>query len=218
MKNYRCSIVFIMICMITLGGCSLRSDTDKFKEFIKSDITIGEFPHEVIELPSGHKLNAPMFFLDKEKNGYNPKVVLNVLSAPSDEWFLNLDGIKEDMKHLGEIVIEYAEKENWDNSYHLYTKIWLRNPLSELVYDYETDTLHVPNRYEDYMALYNTFETFDVQEIAKTDKGVEYLLSRWVGGMKHNKYEYDMDWLKSYKVNISDGEFKSYGYEDSYSY
>lgn len=220
MKKCKYFIAISIILLLILSGCSSREYTDKFIEFVKNDTSISKNEDGVIELPSGHQIEAGVFYatLVKENNTYNPKVVSTIFSSMGYKWYCDLDAIEKDMKYLGELVIKYAEKKGWENNYHLYITVNLSYVFSEIVYDYETDTMYVPNRYEDYVTLYDKFQTFDISSISKTDSGVEYLLDRRIGRMVHNKFEYDTSWMKSYHVFISDGDFNTYGYEDSYIY
>ena len=220
MRKQKYFIIFIIILLIVLCGCSFKNNEDKFKDFIKNDIVTVEGQNEVIKLPSGHNIDTKLFCLgfDKEKTTYKPRVVLTIFSSMENEWYLNLDNVKKDMRYLGEIVIQYAENEGWDNDYYVYITSDLPSTLGHLVYDYETDSLHVPNRYDDYLNLYKKFKTFNITDISERENGVDYLVDRRIGRIVHNQFEYSIDWLKSYRVYISDGVFKEYGISDSYRF
>lgn len=216
MKTKRVWLIFLITTIILLAGCGETNHSDKFNNFFTKDIMTSEGDGKVLILPSGYKVETPLFFLDKEKKDYNPKIVLNAVILTNDEWLLNVDNIKKDMRYLGEIVIKYAEKEGWENDYYLYVKKSLNESLGDLVYDYETDTLYIPNRYDDYLGLYNYYKTFSVDKISETSGGVDFLVEKRIGRIVHNKFERNFDWLKSYSVHISDGVFKEYSKSDSY--
>lgn len=115
--------------------------------------------------------------------------------------------IKSDLKSLGDMVIEYAKAKKWNNNYYLYVVLSL--PDNEFVYNYETETLYIPNKLNIVKEMYEKFSAFYQPDIAKMNGGTEWLVSKGLGTIKHGVYEQDYDALDSYKVWLSNGKFVS---------
>ena len=111
-------------------------------------------------------------------------------------------------------MISYAKDNNWNNNYYLY--VTFEGDYVTFVYDYEMDTLWIPNNIDTYKRMYEKFDTLAISDIAKTEKGKEFLVDNNLATIKHNEVEISYS-HPCYHVFISNGVFSSYGEDGSHS-
>lgn len=63
--------------------------------------------------------------------------------------------------------------------------------------------------------MYQEFGTFSKENLSKTQVGKDFLIENGLATLKHNEIEYKS--MFSYTVFIDNGEFKSYGEDDSFA-
>ena len=194
--------ITLMILCCTLGF-TITACGDKMTEREKFTSFLGE-EGTVIRSKSG--IDMCVVSLDKE-NSSTPKVVIQIspnesLYTQTYNWMcLSATEQKEDLKDFGDKVISYAKEENWDNDYYLYVS-FICSDIS-IVYDYEMDTLWIPNNIDAYKEMYEKFSTLAKSKLTETEEGQNFLVE-----MSHS----DM----CYTVYISNGEFSSYGKDGSH--
>ena len=206
-------ITLILLCCLISSAITAcgekKTEREKFTSFLGEEET-------VIRSKSG--IDMCVVSLDKE-NSSNPKVVIQIspnesLYTQTYNWMcLSATEQKEDLKDVGDKVVSYAKEENWGNDYYLYVTFICSN--ISIVYDYETDTLWIPNNIDIYKQMYEKFNTLATSNIAKTEEGKKFLVDNNLATIKHNEIEFTHSDI-CYNVYISDGEFNSYGKDGSH--
>jgi hypothetical protein len=127
---------------------------------------------------------------------------------------------KTDLKSVAELVIKYANYKGWNNSYNLYIVVDETDSTGgiDTVYDYETNTIWIPNKEKIYANMYEKYSTFSLSEISETQEGKDFLIENDLAYLKHNELEY-INTTNSFTVYINaDGEFKQVNENDSNRY
>lgn len=221
MRNRKilCVVICVFLIITSLSGCSSKNSNmrDDFVEY-HSDI----FDKNVFTTVSNTKM--AVMSLEKENTNSKPHIVLwitigasNNLDEATNKWLqLSYDERKAELKHCGDMVVDYAKKQNWKNDYYLYVSVVNIYGGCDIVYDYELDTLYVPNCEDVFLQMYDKFGTFSEYNLADTETGKAFLIDNGLARLKHNEIEYTN--LYGYTVFISNGEFKSFGDDDSKRY
>lgn len=208
------SITFIL-CLLSLmlSGCNSKPNDlkDDFIEYHSA-----KFEGSTLVTSSNTKMSV--MSLNKESKNHVPRVVLWLhMDASDDEkyqWLqLSYDERKEELKKCGELVIAYAKNQGWDNDYYLYVSIVGIFDGCDMVYDYETNSLYVPNCENTFVQMYQRFDTFEKEDLIGTDEGKEFLLKKGLATTKHGEIDFNSN--IGYTVFICDGEFGSFGDDDS---
>ena len=206
--------ITLMILCCTLGF-TITACGDKMTEREKFTSFLGE-EGTVIRSKSG--IDMCVVSLDKE-NSSTPKVVIQIspnesLYTQTYNWMcLSATEQKEDLKDFGDKVISYAKEENWDNDYYLYVS-FICSDIS-IVYDYEMDTLWIPNNIDAYKEMYEKFNTLAKSKLTETEEGQNFLVENNFATIKHNEVEMSHSDM-CYTVYISNGDFSSYGKDGSH--
>lgn len=210
--------LILILFSILLSGCSdvNKSTKELFIEFHESNI---EFNDSKFVSPNG--FDFLLLSLEKENTKTNPYVVMSLLIIGNDseinEWMqLDLHQKKAELEYCGDLVVEYASNSGWSNNYYLFVNI--DDPCCNLTYvfDYEENRIWIPNQETPFIIMYEKFNTFDKDVIEESDGGVDFLIRYDIGYLKHNKVEYNHN--GGYTVYIHDGEFGSYGKDESTAY
>lgn len=220
MKFYKkFTIIFVMsLAIFQFSSCSSNDNLkESFVNYYKEKINDYIFTTSL-----GTQIVIGGFY--KENNTSNPKVVFNVYiggNPQSNEqvykWLeLSPNERKEDLKECGDMVTKYAQDNNWSNDYYLYVNASNIYNACSIVYDYEQDKIFIPNCEDTFLEMYQKFGTFYKKELEETQEGINFLIENDLAYMKHNKIEYRN--ILSYNVFINDGEFKSYGEDNSSVY
>lgn len=206
-------ITLILLCCLISSAITAcgekKTEREKFTSFLGEEET-------VIRSKSG--IDMCVVSLDKE-NSSNPKVVIQIspnesLYTQTYNWMcLSATEQKEDLKDFGDKVVSYAKEENWDNDYYLYVN-FICSDIS-IVYDYEMDTLWIPNNIDAYTEMYEKFNTLAKSKLTETEEGQNFLVENNFATIKHNEVEMSHSDM-CYTVYISDGEFSSYGKDGSH--
>lgn len=207
------STMLILLCFLISSATTAcgdkKTEREKFTSFLGEEGT-------VIRSKSG--IDMCVISLDKE-NSSNPKVVIQIspnenLYTLTYNWMcLTATEQKEDLKDFGDKVVSYAKEENWDNDYYLY--VTFRCSDISIVYDYEMDTLWIPNNIDTYKEMYEKFNTLAKSSLTETEEGKKFLVENNLATIKHNEVElFHSDMC--YTVYISDGKFSSYGKDGSH--
>ena len=201
-------LCFLISSAITACGDKM-TEREKFTSFLGEEGT-------VIRSKSG--IDMCVVSLDKE-NSSTPKVVIQIspnesLYTQTYNWMcLSATEQTEDLKDFGDKVISYAKEENWDNDYYLYVS-FICSDIS-IVYDYEMDTLWIPNNIDTYKEMYEKFNTLAKSKLTETEEGQNFLVENNFATIKHNEVEMSHSDM-CYTVYISNGEFSSYGKDGSH--
>lgn len=207
-------IALCLALLFILCGCSQKDQVSYKTEFL--EFHSNTMPDNRFTLPSGSPARISM--VDKEL-GSNPHVIVNIYIMSDDntqadallyEW-LNLpeSSKKEDLKYVGDLYIEFAKAQGWSNNYYLYVNVFDAN-YGQVIYDYETMCMYTPKNDTLYKTMYEKFQTFSYREVAETEDGVDWLVAKDLGNLKHG--EFDVDITKFLQGNIiitTEGEFKS---------
>ncbi len=211
-------ILFMCLVLPCLGGCSTSSNKD-FKEYNSDSY--------VFVSSSGTKF---VFYSLEREDATNPKVILNAyLENDSKDtktaygMNLSIEERKKDLREFAELVIGFAKKQNWDNDYYLYVDcLYDGTSTCSVVYDYETDTLWIPNieltYKETYKEMYEKFGTLDKKNLESTEEGIDFLISKGLAYIKHNELEYKTFLKDGYDIFIQDGKFYAYNQDESTAY
>lgn len=149
-----------------------------------------------------------MVFLGNETK--NQDEVYNWLQLPIKER-------KADLRECAELVIKYAQNNNWKNDYYLYVDLANVYGGCNIIYDYEKDEIWIPNCENTFIEMYEKFNTFYKKDLEETQDGIDFLVDKNLAYIKHNQVEYEN--IFSYTVYIdNEGNFKSYGEDDSIKY
>lgn len=220
MKCWKRVFVLLLICLlpIFLFSCSSQEDSLKL-DFIK--YCTSKSDNHTFTTSANTKM--VIIDLNKESKPSNPKCVLTIAIGNSNinketyDWLqLSIDERKAELKECGDKVIEYAKENNWSNDYYLYVQVCQVYDGCNIVYDYETGDIWIPNCENTFLSMYKKFKTFYKKDIAKTQSGIDFLLSNELASIKHGKVKYITQ--LSYTVSVSDGKFNSFGKEHSIPY
>lgn len=217
MKFWKIVFTLLLICFLStfLYSCTYQEDNLKL-DFVK--YCTNKSDNNTFITSANTKM--VVVGLDKESKSRNPKCVLTIAVGNSDinketyDWLqLSIDERKAELKECGDKVVEYAKENNWSNDYYLYVKVCQVYDGCNIVYDYETDDIWIPNCENTFLSMYKKFNTFYKKDIAKTQSGIEFLTSNKLANVKHGEIEYITP--LSYTVNVSNGKFDSFGKEHS---
>lgn len=220
MNFYKKTVLFCTILLSCLL-CSCSSKTDNLKSNF-----INYYDKQLNNNTFITSTNKKMVIinLQKEDNSSSPKVVLTLEiggeSSTNEETYqwlqLSIDERKSELKECGDMVVNYAKNNNWSNNYYLYVNVSQVYDGNSIVYDYEQNTIWIPDCEDVFFKMYNNFNTFNKKELEKTQKGIDFLIENNLGYLKHNQIEYYH--VFAYNVYIQNGEFNSYGRDNSSVY
>lgn len=220
MKFYK-KLVMIFITSLLFVIFSSCSSNENLKEDF-----IDYYQEQLNDYTLTTTLNTEVVIvgLDKEHSTDNPRIVLNIgiggnskTSEQTCQWLQSSpDERKADLKECGDMVTKYAQDNNWSNDYYLYVMVSNIYDGCSIVYDYEQDKIYIPNCENTFLEMYQKFGTFYKKELEETQEGIDFLVENNLAYIKHNQIEYRN--IFSYTVFISEGEFKSYGEDDSIMY
>ena len=211
-------MIFVLLCGITLGGCTDDKEltlTEDFAQYYEeSNVSDSKYLH--LKTSSGATLWNISF--NKEENSA-PKVIVDWEFDFSDKTTKDKDkykfitqkpqAIKNEMKAIGDKVVQFAKARQWNNNYYLYITISIESFEFDFVYDYEKDKLYSPKQLPIVIEMYEKFSTFYQKDIANMQGGVDWLVANGLGEMKHGEYNSKLYGLQSYSVWISQGKFVS---------
>lgn len=215
-------IVLAFLSSVLLCSCSSKNDlNDDFISYYEQQLDQKVYK-------TSNNQNFIIGNLDKQKISEvseHPKVILRVYlgneTKNQDEvynWLqLSIDERKADLKECAELVIKYAQNNNWKNDYYLY--VYLANIYGgcNIIYDYEKDEIWIPNCENTFIEMYEKFNTFYKKDLEETQDGIDFLVDNNLAYIKHNQVEYKN--IFSYTVYIdNEGNFKSYGEDGSIKY
>ena len=210
-------ILLIVLSVITLCSCS--SDTD-----LKDNI-INYYKNELNNKTFTTSTNKEMIIIDLEKeNSSNPKVIFTVCiggeSSINDvtyDWLqLSPKERKSELRECGDMLVQYAKDNNWSNNYYIYVRLCQVYDGCDVIYDYEQDSIWIPNCEDTFVEMYEKFNTFYKKNLEESQDGIDFLISKDLAYIKHDQVEYNH--TSSYSVYISDGKFESFNEEDSTKY
>jgi len=200
--------------LLILGSCSVSPyPTAEFHDFLGS-----RADNDYITLPSGERLLTALVNLGVEGTDFRPRVVVrwfHMVDPFESTYPLDAATVEEDLRKMGELLIEFADQAGWPNDYHLY--VCVGDPSSwSFSYDYETETLYPPREHADMREITRRFDTRNFQSIARDDKGKSYLLARGYAETRHGKVEPTLKWSMAFDPEkqfyvTSDGEFSEIG-------
>ena len=136
-------IILVFLSSVLLCSCSSKNNlNDDFISFYEQQLDQKVYK-------TSKDQNFVIGNLDKEKVSEHPKVVLMVFlgneTKNQDEvykWLqLSIDERKADLRECAELVIEYAENNNWENDYYLYVDLANVYGGCNITYDYEKDEI-----------------------------------------------------------------------------
>ncbi len=212
------TLFLLFIITLFLCSCSFKNENikDDFMNYNKEQLENHIFTTS---------MNTEIVIVDieKENTSHNPRVILTVTIGNSDvakktyQWLqLSHDERKADLKECGDMVVKYAQDNNWSNDYYLYVKVCQIYDGCNIVYDYEHNVIWLPKCENTFTKMYEKFNTIYKKELEETQEGIDFLVENDLAHIKHNQVVYKSN--ISYNVYISDGEFESYGEEDSVKY
>ena len=213
MKIYKkLIIIFItLLLFVTFPSCSTDNDLkEDFIDYYKTQLN--------------SNANFIIGNLEKESDSNNPKVILTLFldddtetNEQTYEWLqVSPNERKKDLKEYGDIVIKYANENNWSNNYYLYINVSNIYDGCSILYDYENDEIWIPNCENIFLEMYQKFGTFYKKELENTQEGINFLVENNLAYVKHDKVEYNNN--MSYTAFIQNGEFKTYGENNSTKY
>lgn len=218
MKRYIVFLICLSLCLFT--SCSPK-DENMIDSFISFHSETSRFnDHKALISENGPKMT--FLSLLKEQSSKNPKTVLTILISDKDEeiykWMqLPPDERKKELRSYGELVIQYARENKWDNQYYLYISVSY-GYSSHIIYDYEKDIIWIPNNESVFISMYQKFQTLNYTDLESIENGRQFLLLHDFAYLKHGEVEYNLI-DSGYNVFISsDGEFKSYSEKESTAY
>lgn len=212
------TIVTLLFSSIFLCSCSFNNDLkDHFISYYDAQLNEHAFKTSV-------GTEMVIINLDKENISDSPKIVLTVhVGRGADEnetyqWLkLSLDERKANLKECADLVIEYAKNNNWENDYYLYVNVCQVYGGCSIIYDYEEDEIWIPNCENTFIEMYEKFNTFYKKDLEETQEGIDFLVDNNLAYMKHNQVEYKNIFFYNIYID-NDGNFKSYGEDDSTKY
>lgn len=215
-KSKMLLIALFCVGLYCLSGCGKRDRNDfreNFNEFLGK-----EYPQDASHDINQHNnfifdSGINLYFLDLEKSNDNQTyIILTVLFEDENslyKWINNeTDERKLTLKECGDIIIKYAKENNWNNDYYLFIKMQDTYDVGcNIVYDYETNDIWIPNVEYIYRTMFEKFNTFDRDIIYKTEEGRDFLIENKLCKEKHGELENNYPY--SYDVYINDGKFCS---------
>ncbi len=213
------SVALCVLLLVSLCACSKKKDndfSDSFKEYHSGSVD-GDY---IISSQNG--VSFMFLSLEKEKDSSSPYVVLDLQMLGNDkleyDWLkLSPDVRKSELRSYGDMVIEYAKANNWNNRYYLYVTLSY-GYSSHIVYDYEQDTIWIPKNEFVLLSMYEQFGTMSYSKLEETEDGKNFLVRNGLAEMVHGEIEYTYS-ADGYNVYISsEGEFKDYGKSKSTAY
>lgn len=209
-------LVMMIACAFLLSACSKEEVTleDKFERFyFNSD-------SDVFTTSRGTEMVVDDF--GKEDAVSEPRVVLSMWIGNTEvepkiyNWCtMPIEERKADLKECGDMVVEFAKNEGWDNDYYLYITIKSAYDSQDIVYDYEDNELYIPNNEYVFCDMYEGFGTMSKKDVAEMDGGIDFLVNNGIGYIKHNEIEYYKNIRGS--ASIYEGEFSISLDEDDYT-
>ncbi len=203
MKKILCVLLAILLIPATLAfvGCGEKTLQEKFAKYYGSN-------DEFLEINLGG-VNANLFSFEKSTD-YPSNVLVELI--PTDEnlckWVdLSISQKKQGLKRVGDMVIAFAKSESWNNNYNIYITFEYDSSV-QTIYHYETDTLYVPNCEDIFIEMKEKFGTCRAYEVEKKNGGVDWLVSKGLGEIKHGEYDSFYNALESMTITCYDGEFK----------
>lgn len=161
-------------------------------------------------------------YMEKEEDAYEPRVVFSLWVGNTEpdrkmyDWCqLSIEERKADLRECGDMVIEYAKDKGWNNNYYLYVAVETISSIDSIVYDYEDESLHIPNDEQIYCAMYEQFGTMSKKDLEEMEGGIDFLVANDMAYIKHGEVEYEVD--ISGGVSVYDGEFSVSLDEDDYT-
>lgn len=218
MKRILAIMISLFIVLTSLSGCKSKDTNmrDSFTEFYSDT-----FEKNVFYTAANTEMSVASLY--KENSSRNARVVLSLVLGASDktrnlsyQWLQHsYDERKKDLRQCGNLVVDFAKNEGWKNDYYLFVKIIDIYDSCNIVYDYENDSIYIPNCEDTFIDMYQEFGTFSKENLSKTQVGKDFLIENGLATLKHNEIEYKS--IFSYTVFIDNGEFKSYGEDDSFA-
>lgn len=209
-------LVMMMACAFLLSACSKEEVTleDKFESF--------HFNSDSGVFTTTRGTEMVVDDLGKEDTVSEPRVVLSMWigNTEPDQKVYNwctmpIEERKADLKECGDMVVEFAKNEGWDNDYYLYITIESAYNSQDIVYDYEDDELYIPKNEYVFCNMYEEFGTMSKKDVAEMDGGIDFLVNNGIGYIKHNEIEYYKNIRGS--ASIYEGEFSISLDEDDYT-
>lgn len=216
--------VLLLCCCISIFLCSACNSNNKDYKSDFLDYYSEDFNKYIFYTAE----NTEMYVvnLEKEEKDNNANVVLDLIVGITDDnlkydWMQKSpEERKTDLKSVAELVIKYANHKGWNNSYNLYIVVDETDSTGgiDTVYDYETNTIWIPNKEKIYANMYEKYSTFSLSEISEMQDGEDFLIENDLAYLKHNELEYIYT-TNSFTVYINaDGEFKRINENDSDRY
>lgn len=179
-------MLFLAVIISQLSKRSNRKNTFDFTDSFIDYTKILASDNKSVVLNSGYRvlLGGGMGGLDIDKTGYH--AVLNLhIGEYSDtyNWMRESNELKkEDFKLIGDKVVEFFnyDEKNWlSDDYDLEIVLYgfggERGAGFDLVYDYEGDSLRGSKTLQDFMWMYEEYNTFSFDECRKKG-GEEWLV------------------------------------------
>ena len=184
----------VVAVLLLSSGCSQseRSLEWELHEYLRQ--TLGGSD---IVLPSGYSARPNCLGIDRGSGQHATHVIADLSCRDSvPESIFDGGSAKRDMRYIGELVIGFAKQQQWDNSYYLYVKLSSRE--FEALYDYERDRVWLPMIVLLLEETYREFGTLDLDQIASTEDGVEYLRRNDLADERHGELEIDeLAWFRA---------------------
>ncbi len=209
MKKILCILLAILLIPTTLAfvGCDKQEEKTLEEQFaIYHNL---EEKVRKINLKSGTL--ATVMTLEKV-SGYPSKVVMsldNLFTKDADLYIWlksSVENKKKDLKAVGDMVIDFAKANSWNNNYDLYIS-FSYDTNTETIYDYETEKLYVPNVDMIFIEMYEKFGVCSTYSVKSKNGGIDWLVSKELGEIKHGEYENDYEALDSMYIYCYGGEF-----------
>lgn len=232
-KIYQKFLIYATTFAFSLFLCGCKNDKnnkndflDSSYEFLKTDSAFFDYYNDEDEIIEIDNMRFDLMSIKKEQNTSCSMVVMTiVIDGTSESIYQNkYDFIKKTdeekfdvLKEVGDLLVDFAKSQEWDNDYYLYIDLE-RVPENDYVYDYEENVLYKPNNEELYINMYEKFQTFDKDELTKSQEGIDFLINNKMATYKHN--ELDIDYTPiGFSVYIdNNGKFNSYGEENAIRY
>lgn len=212
------ALIAISICIWGICACSSNKNDGLEQDYM--DYYSDKIDGRVFTTSQGTEI--VVCALDKQ-DVYAPRVILSVFIGNTDtqaktyDWIsLSADERKDDLRECGDMVVEYAKAKKWSNNYYLYITVKEIYGDCQVVYDYESDTIWIPNAEPIYEEMYEKFGTFLEKTVAETQDGIDFLISNNLAYMKHNEVEFKK--ISSYDVYVHEDKFSSYDKDQSTAY
>lgn len=221
-------MVMIMTSLVLMSSCGSNSNDiynkDPFLAYMRDEGYIdkkdGKF---TVVMPSGNEIDYDIMRpLAKDKKSEHVVLSMGFYAGRGHSWVTECSNSdkKKDLAFLGDCVIGYAKANGWSNDYDLYIDAEAPYSNCDYVYNYETDSLYVPESEEIWIDAYEKCGSWLRGELEDTPEGQEWLIDHGLGEIKHGEFEskdnYSM--TSSYNVRVYDGEFYEHGENHSICY